>query len=96
MSSPQDLTPEGRRETWGLIDAIRKKGVAVILVTHFMDEAELLCDRLALLYNGRIVALDTPEAVASKAGGKRVRFMPSLPVDGAKLLPVKGVANVER
>lgn len=90
------LDPEARREAWDLIDGIRKRGVTMILVTHFMDEAERLCDRLAMIYNGKIIALDTPEAVASTSGGKRFRFIPSKPVDDSSLMSIPGVVSVER
>lgn len=90
------LDPEARRETWGLIEDIRKRGVTVILVTHFMDEAQRLCDRLALITNGKIVALDTPEAVAAGSGVKRVTFIPSDPVSDEVLLAISGVRNIER
>src|SRR5579885_1261751 len=70
------LDPEARRETWNLIEHLRDRGVTVILVTHFMDEAERLCDRLALINHGTIKALDTPEAIAASAGESRVRFVP--------------------
>lgn len=90
------LDPEARRETWGLIERMRVRGVTVILVTHFMDEAERLCDRLALINNGRIRALDTPEAVAAQAGGSRVRFVPSRPVDDGTLRAIPGVKEIER
>src|ERR1700751_5901279 len=59
------LDPEARRETWTLIENIRDRGVTVILVPHFMDEAEKLCDRLALINHGTVRALDTPEAIAA-------------------------------
>src|SRR5437773_8121880 len=65
------LDPEARRETWTLIESIRDRGATVILVTHFMDEAERLCDRLALINHGKLKVLDTPEAIAAQAGGKR-------------------------
>ncbi len=90
------LDPEARREAWELIDSVRKRGVTIVLVTHFMDEAERLCDRLAMLYNGRIIALDTPEAVATRSGGKRFRFIPLKPVDDSKLMSIPGVMSVER
>lgn len=90
------LDPEARREAWDLIDGVRKRGVTIILVTHFMDEAERLCDRLAMIYNGKIIALDTPEAVASRSGGKRFRFIPSLPVNDSSLMSIPGVVSVER
>jgi len=55
------LDPQARRNLWGLIEDVRKKGVTVIMTTHYMDEAELLCDRIAIMDNGKIVALDTPQ-----------------------------------
>ncbi|GIJ49025.1 ABC transporter ATP-binding protein [Virgisporangium aliadipatigenens] len=54
------LDPHARRETWRLVSAVRDRGVTVLLVTHFMDEAERLCDRVAVIDRGRVVALDTP------------------------------------
>lgn len=55
------LDPQARRNLWDLIRDIQKKGVTVILTTHYMDEAELLCDRIAVMDRGQIVALDTPK-----------------------------------
>ena len=57
------LDPAARRMAWDLIRAIRNRGTTVILVTHFMDEAEQLCDRLAVFDQGKIVALDTPQGL---------------------------------
>ncbi len=90
------LDPEARRETWALIERMRDRGVTVILVTHFMDEAETLCDRLALINHGRLRALDTPEAIAAQAGVSSVRFIPSRPVDDEALYAVRGAQLVER
>src|SRR5215467_12775772 len=90
------LDPEARRETWSLIERMRDRGVTVILVTHFMDEAETLCDRLALINHGMVRALDTPEALAAQAGGSRVRFIPSQPVDDQTLRAIPGVQEIER
>jgi ABC-2 type transport system ATP-binding protein len=90
------LDPEARRETWSLIERMRDRGVTVILVTHFMDEAEKLCDRLALINHGTVIALDTPEAIAARAGGSRVRFVPSQPVDEQTLRAIPGVNEIER
>jgi len=61
------LDPQARRDTWSLIRAVRDRGVTVVLVTHFMDEAERLCDRLAVIDAGRVVALDTPAALIAAA-----------------------------
>ncbi|HUI86638.1 MAG TPA: ABC transporter ATP-binding protein [Nitrososphaerales archaeon] len=90
------LDPEARRETWSLIESIRDRGVTVILVTHFMDEAERLCDRLALINHGKLAVLDTPEAIAALAGGNRVRFVPSQPVDDKTLHAIPGLTGIER
>jgi ABC-2 type transport system ATP-binding protein len=90
------LDPEARREIWSLIERMKDRGVTVILVTHFMDEAERLCDRLALINQGTVVALDTPEAIAARAGGSRVRFVPSQPVDEQTLRAIPGVNEIER
>lgn len=55
------LDPQARRNLWELITDIRKKGVTVIITTHYMEEAELLCDRVAIMDKGKIIALDTPK-----------------------------------
>lgn len=90
------LDPEARREVWSLIDGIRRRGVTIVLVTHFMDEAERLCDHLALINHGVVRALDTPEAIAALAGGHRVKFVPSAPVDDRTLRAIPGVEGIER
>ena len=90
------LDPEARRDTWALIERMRERGVTVILVTHFMDEAENLCDRVALINRGALTVLDTPEAIAAKAGVNRVRFTPSQSVDDETLDAVDGVQVIER
>ena len=90
------LDPEARRDTWALIERMRDRGVTVILVTHFMDEAETLCDRVALVNHGSLRVLDTPEAIAAQAGLNRVRFVPSQPVDDETLNAVDGVQVIER
>ena len=55
------LDPQARRNLWDLIRSVRDKGVTVILTTHYLEEAELLCDRVAIMDNGKIIALDTPK-----------------------------------
>ncbi len=94
------LDPQARRDTWDLIERIRDRGVTVVLVTHFMEEAERLCDRIAVIDGGRVVALDSPAGLVSTVDNtQRIRFRPSAPLDQALLaaLPeVESVAEVGR
>jgi ABC-2 type transport system ATP-binding protein len=91
------LDPQARRETWKLIESIRDAGVTVLLVTHFMEEAERLCDRVALLHHGRIAAIDTPAALASGAQARqRVSFVPSAPLHDDALRSLPGIRDVGR
>ena len=91
------LDPRARRDTWELIAGVRDRGVTIILVTHFMEEAERLCDRVALIDRGRVAALGTPASLAVQArGGKSVRFVPSAPFDDRLLTGLPEVTTVER
>jgi ABC-2 type transport system ATP-binding protein len=91
------LDPQARRETWRLIEETRDRGVTVILVTHLMEEAERLCDRLALIDAGRLVAIDTPAGiVAQTAPDQRLSFRPSASLDDARLLALDEVTAVTR
>jgi ABC-2 type transport system ATP-binding protein len=90
------LDPQARRDAWELIEGVRASGVTILLVTHFMEEAERLCDRVALFDSGRIVALDTPARLAAQAsGGRTVTFRPSAPFDDRLLIAVPEVTGVE-
>jgi ABC-2 type transport system ATP-binding protein len=60
------LDPQARRNLWDLIRETRDKGTTVLLTTHYMEEAELLCDRVAIMDNGHIVAIDTPKNLVKK------------------------------
>ena len=55
------LDPQARRNLWELIQGIKKRGITIVLTSHYMEEAELLCDRLAIMDNGKIIAMDTPQ-----------------------------------
>lgn len=57
------LDPQARRNLWDLIRDVRDRGISVILTTHYMDEAEILCDRVAIMDQGHIIALDTPKSL---------------------------------
>jgi ABC-2 type transport system ATP-binding protein len=76
----QGLDPQARRATWELIREIREGGTTVVLVTHFMDEAEQLCDRVAVVDSGKVVALGTPQGLIDGLGlPSVVRFSTSEP-----------------
>jgi ABC-2 type transport system ATP-binding protein len=91
------LDPQARRDAWELIEGIRDRGVTILLVTHFMEEAERLCDRLAVIDAGRLVAVDSPAGlVAAVDDRQRVRFRPSAPIDHATLARLPEVTEVER
>ena len=88
------LDPQARRRTWDHVRTIRDSGVTVVLVTHFMDEAEALCDRIAVIDGGHIAALDTPSVLANRVGPtRRVRFTAP---DGFAPHWLADVADVER
>ncbi|RPD43207.1 ABC transporter ATP-binding protein [Chitinophaga barathri] len=65
------LDPQARRNLWTLIQQVRDQGTTVVITTHYMDEAEFLCDRCAIVDSGKIIALDTPDALIDQlvAGG---------------------------
>ena len=88
------LDPQARRLTWDHIRAIRDSGVTVVLVTHFMDEAETLCDRIAVIDGGRVVAIDTPSGLTQRTGRTQcVRFAAP---GGFSAHWLSGVAGIER
>jgi ABC-2 type transport system ATP-binding protein len=90
------LDPAARLTTWELIREVRDRGCTIVLVTHFMEEAERLCDRVAIVEAGRIVATGSPQAlIAAEPSGVRVQFSTSVP-DLAFLEKVAHVAAVER
>ena len=78
------LDPQARRDTWDLIEDVRSRGVTIVLVAHVMEEAERLCDRVALIDAGCVVAVDTPAALAGRVQAEqRIGFRPSVPLDDA-------------
>jgi ABC-2 type transport system ATP-binding protein len=90
------LDPQARLDAWELIERTRERGTTVVLVTHDMEEAERLCDRVALIDHGRIIALDTPYGLAEKVtGGKQVRFVPSKPFEDGLLKALPEVKTLE-
>ncbi|MGC4933300.1 ABC transporter ATP-binding protein [Gordonia sp. DT30] len=91
------LDPGARREVWGLLEDLKDTGVTLLLVSHFMEEAERLCDRVAVIDDGRVVALDTPaDLAASVHADQRMSFVPTAPVDTAALSTLPDVHRIDR
>lgn len=89
------MDPQGRRSTWRLIRSLRERGTTVVLTTHFMDEAEQLANRVAIIDRGRLIALDTPAGLRH-AVSRELRFATDPPVVEADVasaldLPVSAV-----
>jgi ABC-2 type transport system ATP-binding protein len=93
------LDPQARHATWELVQRIQERGATVFLTTHFMEEAERLCDRVAILDHGRLLALDTPENLVSQSGaGIRIAFQvhPQDQFQPALIGAIDGVRRVEQ
>lgn len=91
------LDPKARRDIWGLVEDLKADGVTVLLVTHFMEEAERLADRVALIDRGTVVALDTPRGLVEGAGlEQRIRFNTRAAIDNSAFLQLPDVTDVQR
>ncbi len=66
------LDPQARRHLWDLVDGLKQAGRAIILTTHYMEEAERLCDRVAIMDHGKIIALGTPQQLIASVGGEHI------------------------
>lgn len=91
------LDPQARRQTWDLVSNIRDQGKTVVQVTHFMDEAEALCDRICIIDEGNIIALDTPaNLIRGMQSDNRVVFESSARIDLSQLKQLQSVSAVEK
>ncbi|MBU4213974.1 MAG: ABC transporter ATP-binding protein [Actinobacteria bacterium] len=89
------LDPHARREAWDLVRQVRASGVTILLVTHLMEEAERLCDRIAVIADGTVVATGTPaELAASARTGRILSFVPDGPVPDGLLDAIPGVQAI--
>lgn len=89
------LDPVARREVWGLLEGLREGGVTLLLVSHFMEEAERLCDRVIVIDRGRVIAADTPEALAAAVqADQRMTFVPSDRFDPAMAQMLQALPDV--
>src|SRR5438067_13467001 len=66
------LDPQSRRQLWDVVLAFRSRGRTVLLTTHYMDEAQRLCDRVAVIDRGKVIALGTPQELIASLGGQQV------------------------
>jgi len=90
------LDPHARRDMWKLVLDIRDSGKTVVLSTHYMEEAERLCDRVAIVDGGRLIALDTPAGLVGKLGGEEVAVLTvEGEADPALLARLEGVTKVD-
>jgi ABC-2 type transport system ATP-binding protein len=90
------LDPQSRRALWDICEAFRDEGGTILLTTHFMDEAERLSDRIAIMDHGEILVEGTPAALISTLGGAHViEFEPTVPVDDVDLTRLPGVRTVK-
>ena len=90
------LDPQARRNLWDLISQLRVAGRTIILTTHYMDEAERLCDRVAVMDYGRIIALGAPSELIVSIGGEQIvefAIGASAPLDAAMLTRIQGVKS---
>ena len=86
------LDPQSRRQLWDIIGTFRARGKTVVLTTHYMDEAEKLCDRVAILDHGRVIALDTPARLIASLGAEHVvQFRTEAPPDLERIRALPGV-----
>jgi ABC-2 type transport system ATP-binding protein len=90
----QGLDPAARRETWRLVEQARDQGVTVVLVTHDMDEAERLCDRIAIIHDGRLLTCGRPVELVAANGAVGVRFSSPSAAALEGLERIAGVAEV--
>ncbi len=91
------LDPQSRHAMWDLVRNVQARGKTVILTTHFMEEAEHLCDRVAIIDHGRLVALDTPEKLIQSLGAEnRVVFSAPASLDPKQLAGLPGVSRLDR
>jgi ABC-2 type transport system ATP-binding protein len=93
------LDPQSRRQLWSLLDQFRRRGGTIVLTTHYMDEAETLCDRVGIADHGRLIALGTPRDLIATLGAEHViefELDDGAPLDVGRLKQLAGVQDVRR
>jgi ABC-2 type transport system ATP-binding protein len=90
------LDPQARRHLWDLVDGLKQAGRTIILTTHYMEEAERLCDRVAIMDHGKIIALGTPQQLIASVGGEHIvefAVRNRADIDTAALTQIAGVQS---
>ncbi len=90
------LDPQTRRHIWQYIEKLRKGGIAMMLTTHYLEEADYLCDRVAIIDHGRIKALDTPRNLKGIIGGNIIRIEAREPQKLAEMLKKNGCCKAPK
>src|SRR5208282_3464791 len=91
------LDPQARHNLWDLVKSIKRKGKTVVLTTHYMDEAEVLCDRIAIMDHAKIVALDSTSALIAGTGiDSRIEFSAQTALSDETFGQLSGVSRLER
>ena len=93
------LDPQSRRQLWSLLDQFRQRGGTIVLTTHYMDEAETLCDRVGIVDRGRLIALGTPRDLIATLGAEHViefELDGDAPLDTGRLTSLPGVQDIRR
>jgi ABC-2 type transport system ATP-binding protein len=89
------LDPQARRQLWDLIDRFKRDGRSILLTTHYMEEAERLCDRVAIMDHGKIIALGTPRDLIASIGAEHmVEFSAGGGLDTSALRRIEGVRDI--
>src|SRR5205823_2326083 len=90
------LDPQSRRELHGVIQRMRAEGRTVLMTTHYIEEAQQLCDRIAIIDHGRIIASDTPDALIGRAKTlPRITFQTAKPLEAARVQTLTGAVGAE-
>ena len=94
------LDPQSRLALWDSIRTLRERGITILLTTHYMEEADQLCDRVAIIDHGKILVCDTPAVLKREAGGQRIYELRMKNAEDVQIIPrlqaVPGVTSVEK
>ncbi|MBW7454979.1 ABC transporter ATP-binding protein [Paenibacillus sepulcri] len=90
------LDPNARKEMWAMIHRMKEEGRTIVVTTHYMEEAQTLCDRVAVINQGRLIAVDTPRKLIATLGGtKRISFKAANQMSKEALEALTGVVSLE-